>query len=161
MAPHAFLLLLCLALLNIHVLAANQYVIHFNVPLSATGQDPIQLQQWQDAATQAASEVSSAWSSSTGDTLVVDVLDDQGDVVVAASNAVRSAVNSSVSAILAAGLDSVSDAMELTARGFSVCEMLLPFALILLPCDSELLAVKGTHLPQVRVRAPGPQLRSF
>lgn len=112
--------LLCILFFAASTFGANQYAIHLNVPLSDPSQDPVQLQQWIAAAHQAAADLTTSWQSSSGDSIQVDVMDNQGDIVITASNAITSATNASVIALVSAGPDTLTDQLELTARSFSV-----------------------------------------
>lgn len=101
-------------------------------PLTDPSMDSARLGQWLAAANFATAQVNALWASSTGNSLEILILDNQGNSVVNVENALSSIQNASnvVSLLLALDNPEFVDDIARVSRFFNVRTPLLLFTLL-------------------------------
>lgn len=92
------------------------YAIHMMVPLTDSSQNQTQVLQWISSAMAAAENVTNQWRSTTGNSLEIYVLDNQGNAIINTNNAISSSTNASAITLLACGSQAHPDFVDEVAR---------------------------------------------
>lgn len=92
------------------------YAIHMMVPLTDASQNQTQVLQWISSAVAAAKNVTNQWRSTTGNSLEIYVLDNQGNAIINTNNAISSSTNASAITLLACGSQAHPDFVDEVAR---------------------------------------------